>query len=132
MNSEPTPNPADQRLLAQDGNFFWEICFTERPEWIEPDRWHQTVCNFLLVRKGHTAAASPMPAPATLLGLPGYVPSGLTISHALTACCPCPLQLMAWERKVDRHRPLYPTARLQMLRDLWPALLKLALLGGRG
>ena len=36
--------------LHQDGNFFWEIGFTERPEWIEPDRWHQTVCNFMLVR----------------------------------------------------------------------------------
>ena len=45
--------------LAQDGIFFWEIGFTERPEWIERDRWHQTVCNFLLVR------APPHPAHCT-------------------------------------------------------------------
>lgn len=38
----PPPSP-----LAQDGNLFWEIGFTDVPEWPEPDRWVTTVCNFL-------------------------------------------------------------------------------------
>ena len=28
-------------------------------------------------------------------------------------------QLLAWERQTDRHRSLFPTPRLQMLRDLY-------------
>ena len=46
-----------------------------RTEWIEPDRWHQTVCNFL--------------------------------------------QLLAWEARMEGRELLYPTARLQLLRDIF-------------
>jgi len=34
---------------------------------------------------------------------------------------------MAWERTIHPHRALYPTARLQMLRDLFYGKLTLAL-----
>ena len=61
--------------ILEDGNLFWDISYTERPEWPEPDRWHQTIVNFLLQ--------------------------------------------MAWERSIDLHQPLYPTARMQVLRDLF-------------
>jgi hypothetical protein len=35
--------------LLEDGNLFWEIAFCEKPIWPEPDRWHATICNFLLL-----------------------------------------------------------------------------------
>jgi hypothetical protein len=34
---------------AQDGNLFWEIGFTEVPEWPEKDRWHEAVNAFIQV-----------------------------------------------------------------------------------
>jgi hypothetical protein len=35
--------------LLEDGNLFWEIAFCEKTIWPEPDRWHATICNFLLM-----------------------------------------------------------------------------------
>ena len=32
---------------SQDGNLLWEIGLTETRQFIEPDRWHATVCHFL-------------------------------------------------------------------------------------
>jgi hypothetical protein len=61
--------------LLEDGNLLWEICLTESPIWIEPDRWHQTVCNFL--------------------------------------------ELLAYERNIEGTERLFPTARLQIVRDLY-------------
>lgn len=70
----------DEGLLSwqdvlEDGNVFWEIAYTDTPDWPEPERWYQTVCNFF--------------------------------------------QLLAWERLMLNPARLYPTARLQIVRDLF-------------
>ena len=62
-------------ILADDHNVLWEICLTDSPEFIEPDRWNKTVCNFML--------------------------------------------LLAYERTYTQTEKLYPTVRLQVLRDLF-------------
>ena len=62
-------------ILADDHNVLWEICLTNTPEFIEPDRWNKTVCNFML--------------------------------------------LLAYERTYTQTKKLYPTVRLQVLRDLF-------------
>ena len=62
-------------ILADDHNVLWEICLTNTPEFIEPDRWNKTVCNFML--------------------------------------------LLAYERTYTQTEKLYPTVRLQVLRDLF-------------
>ena len=61
--------------ILEDGNLVYEIGFTERSIWPEPERWHQTVCNFL--------------------------------------------KLMAWEKTVEGTARLFPTARLQIVRELY-------------
>ena len=61
--------------LLEDGNFFFEVALCEKKIWPEPDRWHMTVNNFMM--------------------------------------------LLAWEKNVDRAARLFPSARLQIVRDLY-------------
>ena len=61
--------------VLEDGNLFWEIGYTDKPIWPEPERWQATVCNFL--------------------------------------------HLLAYEKSVEGRERLYPTARLQIVRDLY-------------
>ena len=53
--------------LLEDGNLFWEIAFTEKPIWPEPERWHVRARQTRRAAPGHTSRPllpTPRPRPA--------------------------------------------------------------------
>ena len=59
----------------QDGNLFAEIGFCNTRTWPEPDRWEESIVNYVM--------------------------------------------MMAWERNAEGRTRLYPSARFQIMRDLY-------------
>ena len=74
------------------------VGLTERSHWPERERWHQTICNFLKIMGEKVA------------------PPSLTCQSSERPRST--LSLSAWEKCIEAWPRLFPTARLQILREL--------------
>ena len=88
------------------------------PEWVEPERWHKTVCNFLQL----LAWVREITPRYTRRYTPRYAVRAQPSHRSLAICLPpdYDLIIIGQERSVEmKTGRLFPTARLQILRDLY-------------
>jgi hypothetical protein len=96
--------------VLEDGNLLWEICFCERPTWPEPERWHGTVWCVAapqLTRHRCPPLMTIALCACTLMTVAICVGGGSNFVH-----------MMAFE-KLEGATELFPSARLQIVRDLF-------------